>query len=361
MNNVLSDDGLTRFLDGLTRILNKHKPLLDQYGIEKIDCLVVGGGDSGDVSELKVVPESVDLKQMLPDENDTRVQRSLGYRIEGMVFEMVNGVLPGWEINEGSSHDFSIDVSKRTIDVSSTVYSNSDYNLLVPHALIKQDSGVEDNGAIRVGRLSDVNPELYRLCVDNHIVEIYGQILGLDDGEKPGFWQVMPTFDQSVVEPEHKFMEKHTRSIAWPTAEDLKSNQEDLNLNQLAAYRYCSYPTFDRQGKRTKSATNILVDENASLVLFQERWEYDPKVSMAVRVDTLHVGPKLLHPMYDWVVERLKEKLDSAEDGWPDDVDTEISYHWVVADVVNDEIRVGSCGLLRNSETFEIHVKANKE
>lgn len=338
----------------LAHILAKHKPFFDQYGIEKIDCLVVGGGDSGDVSELKVTPESVDLKQMVPDEWDTRIQRTLGYHIEGIIFAMVYVLLPGWEINEGSSHEFSIDVSKGTIDVSSTAYSATEYNLLVPHALLKQDSGVEENGSIVVGRLSEVNNDLYRFYVDNHIVEISAQILGIDDKETPGFWQVSPLFDPCVKESGKLFLEKHTRTIP-------SSPPDDLDLTPLAEYKLSNYPQYDRRGKKVNSGTVIEVNEDLPGALKHDRWNYDHNTQMAVRIEAVLVGPKLLQPLYDWTAERLKEKLESVEGDWPDDVDTSYTYKWVVVNVANDEIRVGACGHLTLSETFETHAEVVKE
>ncbi len=354
MNNILSGGGMIQILD-------KHKPLLDQYGIEKIEYQVIGAGDSGDVSKLKVVPDSVDLKQMILDENDTRVQRSLEYHLESMAFQLVFNLLPGWEINEGNTHEFTIDVVKRKINVASTIFSTSEYNLLVPHALISQDVGVEVGGAIRVGRLSEVNPELYRLCVDNHIVEVNGQILGVGDGEEPGFWAIQLMFDSNIEGAETAFMEKHTHKIPWPTAEDLKLNQGDLNLDQLAAYEVFSYPPFFQPKEPYKQPTKITVNENVSSYTGRRAMVFDVKTGMSVRVDTLPVGPKLLQPMYDWLAQQLKEKIEVARNDWPQDVsdtlDETLNYCWVVVDAVKDEIRIGAIGNRQLSETFELSIK----
>ena len=353
MNNLFSGDGLLQILD-------KHKPLLDQYGIEKIEYQVIGAGDSGDVSKLKVVPESVDLKQMILDENDTRVQRSLEYHIEGIAFQLVNNLLPGWEINEGSTHEITIDVVKRIIDINTTIFSTSEYNLLVPHALISQDVGVEEGGAIRVGRLSEVNPELYRLCMDNHIVEVNGQILGVEDGEEPGFWAIQLIFDSNVKGAETTFIEKHTHKIPWPTAEDLKLKQGDLNLDQLAAYGVFSYPLYFQPKEPYKQPTKITVNEKVSSYIGRRVMVFDAKTGISVRVDTLHVGPKLLQPMYDWLAQQLKEKIEVARNDWPQDVsdtlDETLNYCWVVVDAVMDEIRIGATGNRQLSETFKLCV-----
>ncbi len=349
MNNLFSGDGLLQILD-------KHKPLLDHYGIMKIESTVVGGGDSGDISELDILFESEELNKTFHDERNEPDHNTLMHRIEDMIFEMTRAILPGWENNDGSNHVFSIDMVKRKINVVSTLFSTSEYNLLVPHALISQDVGVEEAEKIRIGRLSEVNPELYRFCVDNHIMDISGQILGVEDGEEPGFWQIQLMFDQNVKNAETAFMEKHTQIIPWPTPEDIESNQSGLDLKQLAAYKVRSFKPFFQIKGAIQPPSEIVVHEDISVFTKMRFSTFDSKLGKSVFINTLHVGPKLLQPISGWIVEQLKEKLDAAKDGWPENVDTEYPHYWVVVDAVNDEIRIGAIGNRQLSETFKLCV-----
>lgn len=87
---------------------------------------------------------------------------------------------------------------------------------------------------------------------------------------------------------------------------------------------------------------------------------FDAKTGISVRVVTLHVGPKLLQPMYDWLAQQLKEKIEVARNDWPQDVsdtlDETLNYCWVVVDAVMDEIRIGATGNRQLSETFKLCV-----
>ncbi len=88
---------------------------------------------------------------------------------------------------------------------------------------------------------------------------------------------------------------------------------------------------------------------------------FGAKTGMSVRFDTLHVGPKLLQPMYDWLAQQLKEKIEVARNDWPQDVsdtlDETLNYCWVVVDAVKDEIRIGATGNRQLSETYERSIK----
>ncbi len=100
---------------------------LAPLGVSEVCVVYAGGGDSGGVEELSVTPvsldtvlekESIALWQVAHAQEDWRLYQlvlekpcSLAEALKRYALDCVESLYPGWEINDGSSGTFTIDVT----------------------------------------------------------------------------------------------------------------------------------------------------------------------------------------------------------------------------------------------------------
>ena len=95
---------------------------LQQLGIASVEITFDGCGDSGQIEDISVDPESapdlaevnVRLKHGHNDAGDVK-EVNLRSALEDMVFDLLGIGHAGWEINEGAYGEFTFDVGERTI------------------------------------------------------------------------------------------------------------------------------------------------------------------------------------------------------------------------------------------------------
>jgi hypothetical protein len=84
---------------------------LEQAGLEIVKIEYSGSSDEGFVNEIVVV------KPEVPAGMDASVPHSLYQPLENQAYDLLEGKHPGWEINEGSQGDITLNVKERKVEL----------------------------------------------------------------------------------------------------------------------------------------------------------------------------------------------------------------------------------------------------